>query len=148
MTNYEAGLAAGRAEGAQAVLAMNKRLSDVTADRDEWKQQHENLLAMYRTQGEELAKLRGSGQETAPALPHLDTCGLKNGGSKCTCGLSPESSGIKIGDRVRVALNVHSEIPAEGWTVYRLPDAQWRNYGLKHDNGGDMSINVEYVAPL
>lgn len=26
-------------------------------------------------------------QETSPALPHLDTCGLKNGGSRCTCGL-------------------------------------------------------------
>lgn len=28
-----------------------------------------------------------SAQETGTVLPHLDTCNLKAGGSKCTCGL-------------------------------------------------------------
>jgi hypothetical protein len=50
MTNYEAGVAQGRAEGADAVRKLAQRLSDVTADRDEWKRQHENLLAMYHAE--------------------------------------------------------------------------------------------------
>lgn len=40
-------------------------------------------------------KLNGehrAGLETRAALPHLDTCGLKNGNTKCTCGLMPEAS--------------------------------------------------------
>lgn len=40
------------------------RVKDITADRDEWKVQHENLLAIYRTQTAELAKLKGTAVET------------------------------------------------------------------------------------
>lgn len=43
-----------------AAMKAASRLSDMTRDRDEWKQQHENLLAMYRAQTIELAKLKGS----------------------------------------------------------------------------------------
>jgi len=41
-----------------ALYLTQDRLVAVTRDRDEWKQQHENLLAIYRAQNEELAKLR------------------------------------------------------------------------------------------
>lgn len=43
-----------------AAMKAASRLSDMTRDRDEWRQQHENLLAMYRAQTVELAKLKGS----------------------------------------------------------------------------------------
>jgi hypothetical protein len=48
-----------RAEALREVLYTTQdRLREVTKDRDEWKQQHENLLAIYRAQTEELAALR------------------------------------------------------------------------------------------
>jgi hypothetical protein len=33
-------------------------INHILEDRDEWKQQHENLLAMYRRQTDELARLK------------------------------------------------------------------------------------------
>lgn len=80
MTNYEAGRAKGREEGAQAVLAMSKKLADMTADRDEWKRQHENLVEVRRRDIESLkAKIdRLSEQQTKPPHeregPHCSTC--------------------------------------------------------------------------
>lgn len=41
-----------------AMVKVLGQLNDMTRDRDEWKQQHANLLAMYRAQTAELAKLR------------------------------------------------------------------------------------------
>ena len=35
-----------------------KKLRDMTADRDEWRQQHENLLVIYESQTIEMAKLK------------------------------------------------------------------------------------------
>jgi hypothetical protein len=58
MTNYEAGRADGLRESAEAIKILSKRLVDLAADRDEWRQQHENLLTMYRAQTQELAKVR------------------------------------------------------------------------------------------
>jgi hypothetical protein len=69
VTNYESGLAQGRAEGADAVRKLNQKLANMTADRDEWKQQHDNLLSMYQA---EIAK-RGAAQETG-ALPVSCAC--------------------------------------------------------------------------
>ena len=48
MSNYERGLADGRQEGVQAVLKQGERIAALIADRDEWKRQHENLLAVRR----------------------------------------------------------------------------------------------------
>jgi hypothetical protein len=42
-----------------ALLELANQLADMTRDRDEWKLQHENLLAIYRAQTEELAAQRG-----------------------------------------------------------------------------------------
>jgi hypothetical protein len=41
-----------------ALLELANQLTNMTRDRDEWKLQHENLLAIYRAQTEELAALR------------------------------------------------------------------------------------------
>lgn len=49
-----------RDEASQALMALVDRFNEVTRDRDQWKAQHENLLAIYRAQTEELAKLRAS----------------------------------------------------------------------------------------
>lgn len=49
MSIYEDGLAQGRKEGVEAVKAIWERWEDLARDRDEWKTQHENLLAMYQT---------------------------------------------------------------------------------------------------
>ena len=73
MTNYEAGLAAGRADGVEALRKMSQKLAEITADRDEWKQQHENLLAMYQAQTAELAALKQPRMETA-AVPDPMSC--------------------------------------------------------------------------
>ena len=54
----------------------------------------------------------------------------------------------KVGDRVRVALGVDTLIPLEGWTVCGLPTRVWPQYKLKHDNGGEMSISLDYVVAL
>lgn len=37
------------AESKKTLLAAVERIRDLTRDRDEWREQHENLLAMYRT---------------------------------------------------------------------------------------------------
>lgn len=54
------------AECMQAVHKLQDRLDAIRADRDEWKAQHENLLAMYRAQSDELAALKRlcSGQQS------------------------------------------------------------------------------------
>lgn len=41
-----------------------ENLRNVKRDRDEWKQQHENLLVIYRTQSEELARVRAQVQHS------------------------------------------------------------------------------------
>jgi hypothetical protein len=48
-----------RDEYAGAMMDVLGKLNEMTRDRDEWKQQHENLLAIYRAQTEELARVRG-----------------------------------------------------------------------------------------
>jgi hypothetical protein len=42
----------------QAFIACKKKLDEVTADRDEWKQQHENLLEVRRQDLAALARKR------------------------------------------------------------------------------------------
>jgi hypothetical protein len=46
------------AEYSSALHKTLDKLREMTRDRDEWMQQHENLLAMYRAQTQELAVLR------------------------------------------------------------------------------------------
>lgn len=41
-----------------ALFKIQDALRETARDRDEWKEQHENLLAMYRAQTAELANLR------------------------------------------------------------------------------------------
>ena len=50
MNNYERGLSEGRREGVEAVTRMGYKLTDARKDAAEWKEQHENLLAMYRAE--------------------------------------------------------------------------------------------------
>ena len=74
-------------------------------------------------------------------------CGWPTG--HCNVGCTATShQRIKIGDRVRLAIGTNTMLPTDGWTVYKLPSPEWRSYGVKHDNGGDMSINAEYVVPV
>lgn len=101
----------------------------------------------------------------------MDAYGLRTAASTQETGTAPDNSGecpvcgwpvghcnvgctanshqrIKIGDRVRLAIGTNTMLPTDGWTVYKLPSPEWRSYGVKHDNGGDMSINAEYVVPV
>jgi hypothetical protein len=48
------------AEAMESVHKLMDQLKEVKADRDEWKTQHENLLAMYRAQGDELARCKAT----------------------------------------------------------------------------------------
>lgn len=74
-------------------------------------------------------------------------CGWPTGHCNVGCTAAAGQC-IKVGDRVRLAIGTNTMLPTEGWTVYKLPTPEWRSYGLKHDNGGDMSINGEYVVPV
>jgi N-dimethylarginine dimethylaminohydrolase len=49
---------ASEAENTKTLLASVERIRDLTRDRDEWREQHENLLAMYQAANAELALLR------------------------------------------------------------------------------------------
>lgn len=58
--------------GNPATTALHRVLDElegVKRDRDEWKQQHENLLAMYRAQGEELAALKSLQSDATEKQP-------------------------------------------------------------------------------
>lgn len=91
-----------------------------------------------------------STQETPEAPDNsgvCPVCGWPVG--HCNVGCTATShQRIKIGDRVRLAIGTNTMLPTDGWTVYKLPSHEWRSYGVKHDNGGDMSINAEYVVPV
>lgn len=46
-----------------AVSKLLDKISELKRDRDEWEEQHENLLAIYRAQTAELAALRAAQQQ-------------------------------------------------------------------------------------
>jgi hypothetical protein len=47
----------------KAVHKLIDRLAVLKSDRDEWKEQHEKLLAMYRAQSDELQALKASARD-------------------------------------------------------------------------------------
>jgi hypothetical protein len=53
-------LYAERDQFADGMMKALGKADDIKADRDEWKTQHENLLAMYRTQSDQLAAMRSA----------------------------------------------------------------------------------------
>ncbi len=99
---------------------------------------------------QEIAEIRARAEKetgTAPDNSVCPVCGWPTG--HCNVGCTATShQRIKIGDRVRLAIGTNTMLPTDGWTVYKLPSPEWRSYGVKHDNGGDMSINAEYVVPV
>lgn len=70
------------------------------------------------------------------SMPHCPKCALAG----------ETSAALKVGDRARVTLSVHSAIPADGWTVIGLPGQYRKTYHLEHDKGGNMTIDAEYVC--
>ena len=59
--------------GAQAILDISKKLKNMTSDRDEWRQQHENLLSMYQTASDERATLKALSPQGEPTISKMET---------------------------------------------------------------------------
>jgi hypothetical protein len=68
------------------ILDRERRSADETSEVERLTR---NILEIDTERAKRIADLHRASDETS-VLPHLDTCGLKNGGSRCTCGLTPE----------------------------------------------------------
>lgn len=60
VSKYEAGRRDGTSSAMPAVINLLKRIGEAKADSAEWKEQHENLLAMYRTSEDSNTQLRAA----------------------------------------------------------------------------------------
>lgn len=66
MSKYQIGHAAAMAKAMPAVMALIDRLADARRDGAEWKERHENLLAMFRASEERAAKAEALARSSCP----------------------------------------------------------------------------------